>query len=71
MHYGSGMPADDRIRDLEVRIAYQDRVIAALDEVVREFAERVARVERELLEMRKAAAEVDLVGPADDPPPHY
>jgi uncharacterized coiled-coil protein SlyX len=35
----------ERLIDLEVRIAYQDRTIAALDEVVRALAERIAVLE--------------------------
>jgi uncharacterized coiled-coil protein SlyX len=52
--------ADDdlsqRLIDLEVRIAYQDRTIVALDEVVRDLASRVAALEAELAPVRAAAA---------------
>ncbi|HTE52624.1 MAG TPA: SlyX family protein [Kofleriaceae bacterium] len=64
--------AEDRLVELEVRIAYQDDVIAALNDVVREFTERVARLERELAELRKSQTGVaPPIGPPDDPPPHY
>jgi SlyX protein len=62
---------DDRIIELEVRIAHQDKVIAALDDVVREFAVRVERLERQLGELRAAADSAPPIGPADEPPPHY
>jgi SlyX protein len=62
--------ADDRVTDLEVRIAYQDDVIASLDQVVREFADRVVHLERELAELRRSSTGAPL-GPPDEPPPHY
>jgi uncharacterized coiled-coil protein SlyX len=58
-----------KIAELEARIAYQDRTIADLDEVVREFADRVAVLERELSELRKTSTTA--LGPSDEPPPHY
>ncbi|HUS67779.1 MAG TPA: SlyX family protein [Kofleriaceae bacterium] len=60
---------DERIVDLEIRIAHQDRHIQALDEVVRTFTARVEALERQLQGLRGAA--MPPVGPADDPPPHY
>lgn len=61
---------DERLIELEIRIAHQDRVIAALDEVVRAFTTRVERLEQQLDALRGAAGAVPL-GPADEPPPHY
>jgi uncharacterized coiled-coil protein SlyX len=60
---------DDRIVELEIRIAHQDRLIHALDEVVRAFATRVEELERLVNALRGAA--LPAVGPADEPPPHY
>lgn len=62
---------DERIIDLEVRIAHQDRTIAALDEVVREFADRVERLEGLVSRLREALETSKGSGPAHDPPPHY
>jgi uncharacterized coiled-coil protein SlyX len=45
----------ERVTDAEVRLAYQDRTIAALDEVVRELAGRIAVLERELERLSTAA----------------
>ncbi len=42
----------ERLIDVEVRIAYTDRTVAALDEVVRELAGRIAALERELAQLR-------------------
>jgi SlyX protein len=63
---------EDRIVELEVRVAYQDRVIADLDEVLRAFTTRVGELERELAELKRAAEDgAPSIGPADDKPPHY
>ncbi len=62
---------DERLTELEVRIAYQDDVIAALNDVVRDFADRVTRLERDLAELRKSQGGPAPIGPPDEPPPHY
>lgn len=64
------MSEEQRLVDLEIRAAYQDKVIEQLDEVVREFAERVQALERELGELKKSL-DAPPIGPADEPPPHY
>ncbi len=63
---------EQRILDLEVRIAYQDRLIADLDEVVRAFTARIEALERDLAELRQTILNPpEQIGPADEPPPHY
>lgn len=63
---------EERIVDLEVRLAFQDKVITDLDSVVREFSMRVEKLERELSELKQTMLDgVSEVGPADDAPPHY
>ncbi len=64
------MSLEERIVDLEVRAAYQDRLIAELDEVIREFSARVERLETLLKDM-KDSENAAPIGPANDPPPHY
>lgn len=59
-----------RIEALEVRIAYQNDLCKQLDEVVREFADRVERLEFQLEEL-KTSIHQDPIGPHHDPPPHY
>ena len=59
----------ETVTDLEVRLAYQDRTIAALDDVVRMLFTRLEIVEKELRENRQANALP--IGPASEPPPHY
>ena len=62
----------DAVVDLEVRSAYQDRVIADLDALVRGFATRLDAAERELRQLRDALRSPELPGgPANEPPPHY
>jgi SlyX protein len=65
------MELEARIIELEMRIAHQDRTIADLDEVVREFADRVTALERLVEELRESASSADDLGPGDEPPPHY
>lgn len=61
----------ESLLDLEVRVAYQDRTISALDEVVRTLFTRVEKLEQELADLRAAAAGGPPIGPANEPPPHY
>ena len=63
---------DERIMELESRVALQDRTIADLDEVVRLFADRVERLERRLAELaEELSTDREDVGPHDEQPPHY
>lgn len=63
---------EERIIALETRLAYQDRLIEDLDEVVREFASRVEKLEHELAELKKTVLEgTPDIGGAQDKPPHY
>lgn len=60
----------ERLMELEIRLAYQDRTVAALDDVVRSFAARVEELERALTTLR-AAVGTPAPGAAAEPPPHY
>ncbi|MDH3629219.1 MAG: SlyX family protein [Acidobacteriota bacterium] len=64
------MSLEKRIVDLEVRAAYQDKLIAELDGVLREFSTRVETLES-LLKDVKESANAEPIGPADEKPPHY
>ena len=64
------MSLEKRIVELEVRATYQDKLIAQLDEVVREFAARVETLELQVGEL-KTSVSSGSVEPADHPPPHY
>ncbi len=63
------MSVEERLIDLEVRLSYQASMITSLDEVVREFAARVERLERQLEVVRAEGDGGILVG--NDRPPHY
>lgn len=54
-----------RLSELEIRSEFHARTMDELDAVVREFAERVARLEHELKELR---AQLEVLGgePDDD-----
>ncbi len=52
--------------DLDVKLAYQERLIGDLDALVRQFAERLAKVEKDFAELKAQVSK-----PADERPPHY
>ena len=64
--------ADERVTELEIRLAYQDHVIASLDEVVRTFTRRVEDLERIVTELRDGAINPPTpMGAVNEAPPHY
>jgi uncharacterized coiled-coil protein SlyX len=65
--------ADDAERwlDLDIKLAYQERLIHELDALVREFAARLDKAERELAEIKQAMPPPLPLGALNEPPPHY
>ncbi len=62
----------DRVMDLEVRLAYQDKTIATLDNVVRALADKVDHLSAELRQVRQSMASPEsALGPASEKPPHF
>ncbi len=61
---------DERLDELEIKVAHQERLLSDLDEVVKAFTAKVAKLERELSELRETAGGLP-VGDATEPPPHY
>ncbi len=63
---------DERIIALEERLAYQDKALADLDDVVQGLARQVDQLDRKLSALtewlRNPGQEV---GPPDERPPHY
>ena len=58
--------------DLEVKLAYQDRLIRDLDDLVRKFGARLDELAREVEALKAAARSPEApLGPANEPPPHY
>lgn len=65
-------PIDERLLDLEVRLAFQDRQVRQLDALVRLYVDRLEKAERELRELREALrSPQDELGSASEKPPHY
>jgi len=62
----------ERLTELEVKVAYQDRLLGELDDVVRSFTQKIEALERELREVRAGIKSPPApLGPAGEPPPHY
>lgn len=59
---------DDKIVDLEIRIAYQDRKVEELDHLVRGLVTRLETAERELSEIKRAMTPEEHL---NERPPHY
>lgn len=65
-------PGDaERWLDLDVKLAYQERLIHELDALVREFGARLDKAERELEQLKHAVPRPLPLGAANEPPPHY
>lgn len=62
---------DERFLDMDVKLAFQERLVRELDALVREFADRLAKAERELAELKQAVPRPLALGAANEPPPHY
>jgi SlyX protein len=64
-------PDDDRFMDLEIKLAYQERLIKDLDALVRAFGARLDESDRKLEELKSSLGPAVPMGPANEPPPHY
>lgn len=67
---------EDRIVELEIRVAFAEKALHDLDGVLTRYTERVDSLVRELDALRERVGSGPSdgdgnVGPADDPPPHY
>lgn len=66
---------DERIVDLETRLAFQEDTLTHLNDVVAEQEQRIMRLERQLKEavaLLRAITPENLATPAEEtPPPHY
>jgi uncharacterized coiled-coil protein SlyX len=64
-------PDDERWLDVDVKLAYQERLIRELDALVRDFGARLDKAERLLDQVRAALPSPVPLGAANEPPPHY
>jgi SlyX protein len=72
---GKGMTIEDRIVDIEIKLARQDDLVDTLNKTVYRQQQKIDELEavcsalaRRLKELRDAATEG---GPANEKPPHY
>jgi SlyX protein len=62
----------DRILELEVKVAYQERTIESLNDVILDMRSELETLRREFEVFRDETRDADKpVGPANEPPPHY
>ena len=62
----------EAVVQLQMQAAFQDKLIADLDEVVRAFATRVEALERTVQTLQaRLDDQADPPGPHDETPPHY
>jgi uncharacterized coiled-coil protein SlyX len=58
--------------DIDVKLAYQERLIGDLDALVRVFAGRLDDMQRELNQLKQTVVSpATPLGGANEPPPHY
>ncbi len=62
---------DDRLLEVEVKLAFLEHTVAELDEVVRETREALDRALRELGTLREQLGPPGKSSPEDEVPPHY
>jgi len=62
----------ERLTDLEIKVAYQDKTIADLEALVQSLGVRVDELSRDLAQLKQAIRSPEVpMGPANEPPPHY
>lgn len=61
---------DDRLTDVEIKLAFAERRIDELDDVVRGMSENLDVLIKEVKRLRRQAEPSD-APPANEKPPHY
>lgn len=64
---------EDRLDDLEIKLAFQERLIGELDALVRSFGTKLDEALRELAALKESlrSGGEPVLGPPNEPPPHY
>ncbi|HLL20645.1 MAG TPA: SlyX family protein [Kofleriaceae bacterium] len=64
---------DERLDDLEIKLAFQERLIGELDTLVRSFGTRLDEALRELAALKESVRSggEPVIGPPTEKPPHY
>jgi SlyX protein len=63
---------EHRIDELELRLAYQDKTIADLNDVITAQWKKIEALERQLLRLDEELRDIDsLEAPPNQKPPHY
>jgi uncharacterized coiled-coil protein SlyX len=68
LSYAAGMAA--RLEDVEIKVAYLERALDKLDEVVRTLSDEMDMIRREVARMREASDDHSELPPSEKPP-HY
>ena len=61
----------EQIESLEVKLAFLEKQLLDLSDVVREVADKLADVEREMTGLRERLHSEDVAGTGPEKPPHY
>ena len=65
-------PTEDRIAELEIKLAFQDKLIQDLDALVRALGDRLDETARELAQLKESLKSPELpLGAPNERPPHY
>jgi uncharacterized coiled-coil protein SlyX len=63
---------EDRFDELEIKLAFQDKLIHELDTLVRSFGKRLDEIQRELAQLKEALKSPEApLGSPNEKPPHY
>jgi SlyX protein len=63
---------DKRLEEFEMRLAYQDKTIADLNDVITAQWKKIEALERQLLRLDEELRDIDsMEAPPNQKPPHY
>jgi SlyX protein len=65
------MSTEERMTDLEIRLAHQEKTIADLNEVITAQWKKIEILERQLRRLDEEVQSLDAEAPHNQKPPHY